>query len=170
MASIMKASLVIAVDLDQDKLEFSKKFGATHIINAKKANPIEEIMDITNGGVDYAFDAIGKEITMKQILMATKKGGSGSDNKGGTSVLIGIPEKNEIEIEANEFIFFQKTYMGSLGATYPEKDFPYFLDMYHKGKFPINEMITETFSLNEINEACNKLKNGQISGRSIIKY
>ena len=53
---------------------------------------------------------------------------------------------------------------------YPEEDFPYFLDMYHKGKFPINEMISETFSLNQINEACDKLHNGQIAGRSIIKY
>jgi len=170
MASIMKASMVIAVDLDEKKLEFSKKFGATHTVNAKKSNPIEEIMDISNGGVDYAFDAIGKEVTMNQILMVTKRGGSGSDNKGGTSILIGIPEKNKLEVEANEFLFFHKTYKGSLGATYPEEDFPYFLDMYHKGKFPIDEMISETFSLNQINEACDKLHNGQIVGRSIIKY
>ena len=86
------------------------------------------------------------------------------------SPIIGIPEKNDLEVEANEFLFYQKTYRGSLGATYPEEDFPYFLDMYHKGKFPINEMISETFSLNQINEACDKLHNGQIAGRSIIKY
>lgn len=170
MASIMKASKVIAVDLDQNKLEFAKKFGATDIVNAKECDPIEEIKDITNGGVDYAFDAIGKEITMKQILMATKQGGSGGENIGGSSILIGIPEKNEIKLEAKEFLFFQKNYRGSLGATYPEKDFPYFLDLYKQGKFPINDMISETFSLSQINDACNKLKSGHITGRSIIKY
>ena len=107
---------------------------------------------------------------MRNILMGTKRGGSGAENKGGTSVLSGIPEKNDLEVEANEFLFYQKTYRGSLGATYPEEDFAYFLEMYHKGKFPINEMISETFSLNQINEAGDKLHNGQIAGRSIIKY
>ena len=126
--------------------------------------------DLTNGGVDYAFDAIGKKITMNQIFEAVKQGGSGADNIVGTSILIGIPESPEITLDANQILLTQKTFKGSLGATYPEKDFIYFLEMYEKGEFPINKMISKSFNLSEINEACHKLEGGEITGRSIIKF
>ncbi|MQG25197.1 MAG: zinc-binding dehydrogenase, partial [SAR202 cluster bacterium] len=87
-ASISKANPVIAVDLDSEKLKFAQEFGATHLINASENDPIEQIKDITNGGVDYAFDAIGVKITNEQILESTRSGGSGANNLGGTSVLI----------------------------------------------------------------------------------
>lgn len=170
MASIMKASKIIVVDLDDNKLDFAKKFGATHVVNALKNDAVEEVIDISNGGVDFALDAIGKSITMEQILSVTKEGGSGGNNLGGTSILVGIPDSNQITLDPMKIIINQRTYKGSLGATYPEEDFPYFLDLYKKGMFPINEMISETFSLSEINEACEKLENGLITGRSIIKY
>ena len=59
---MLKASKIIAIDIDSEKLEFSKQFGATHTINSIDNNPIDEIIDLTNGGVDYAFDAIGKKL------------------------------------------------------------------------------------------------------------
>ena len=89
-----------------EKLEFSKQFGATHTINSIENNPIDEIIDLTNGGVDYAFDAIGKKITMNQIFESIKQGGSGADNVGGTSILIGIPESPEITLDSNLTPFF----------------------------------------------------------------
>ena len=170
MASILKASKIIVVDLDNEKLEFSKKFGATHTVNAKENNAVEEILDISNGGVDYAFDAIGVKVTMEQILSATKGGGSGAENHGGMAVLIGMPATNKIDINPELFMYHQKIYRGSLGATYPEKDFPYFLDLYRQGKFPIDKLVTTSFKLDDINDACNKLDSGQIAGRAIIKY
>ena len=127
------------VDLDNEKLEFSKTFGATHVINAKENNAVEEILDITDGGVDYAFDAIGVKVTMEQILSATRSGGPGAGNHGGMAVLIGMPAVNKIDINPELFMYHQKIYRGSLGATYPEEDFPYFLDLYRQGKFPINK-------------------------------
>ena len=170
MASLLNASKIIAIDIDSEKLEFSKQFGATHTINSIENNPIDEIIDLTNGGVDYAFDAIGKKITMNQIFESIKQGGSGADNVGGTSILIGIPESPEITLDSNQILLTQKTFKGSLGATYPEKDFNYFLEMYEKGEFPIDKMISESFNLSEINEACHKLESGEITGRSIIKF
>ena len=107
---------------------------------------------------------------MSQILEATKKGGSGAENVGGTSILIGIPESEDITLNANQILLNQKSFKGSLGATYPEKDFNYFLEMYEKGKFPIDKMISESFELQDINSACDKLENGEITGRSIIKF
>ena len=107
---------------------------------------------------------------MEQILSVTKGGGSGADNHGGMSVLIGMPAVNKIDINPELFMYHQKIYRGSLGATYPEKDFPYFLDLYRQGKFPIDKLVTTSFKLNQINDACNKLDSGQIAGRAIIKY
>ena len=109
-------------------------------------------------------------LTMSQILEATKKGGSGAENLGGTSILIGIPESGDIVLDANQILLNQKSFKGSLGATYPEKDFNYFLEMYEKGKFPIDKMISESFEIKDINSACSKLENGEITGRSIIKF
>tara|TARA_B100000941_G_scaffold286611_1_gene260483 strand:- start:10325 stop:11383 length:1059 start_codon:yes stop_codon:yes gene_type:complete len=170
MASLMKASKIIAVDIDNKKLEFSKQFGVTHTINSLENNPINEIIELTDGGVDYAFDAIGKKNTINQIIEATKQGGSGASNIGGTSILIGLPDSKEITLDPNKVLLTQKIFKGSLGATYPEEDFNYFLEMYEKGDFPIDKMISETFDLSEINKACLKLESGEITGRSIIKF
>ena len=64
----IRDSPIIAVDIDDSKLDFSKTFGATHTINSLKTDPINEIHEITSGGVEYAFDAIGLKITNEQIL------------------------------------------------------------------------------------------------------
>ncbi|MDA0232466.1 MAG: zinc-binding dehydrogenase, partial [Chloroflexi bacterium] len=126
MAVLLNAYPVIAVDLDDKKLEFAKKFGATHTVNAKKVNPIEAIHEITGGGADYAFDAIGLRITNEQILPSVRGGGPGADNAGGMAVLIGMPGK-EMTIDPGHFMFHQRQYRGSLGATYPDKDFNMYL-------------------------------------------
>ena len=78
MASILGAYPVIAVDLDDSKLEFARKMGATHTVNASKVDPVESVIDLSGGGVDYAFDAIGVKATMEQILPVTRSGGPGA--------------------------------------------------------------------------------------------
>ncbi len=84
-ASILEAYPIIAVDLNDEKLAFARSFGATHTINASgNTDPVEAIHDLTKGGVDYAFDAIGTQRTIEQILRATRPGGIGGDNFGGT--------------------------------------------------------------------------------------
>jgi Zn-dependent alcohol dehydrogenase len=169
-ASILEAYPVIAVDLSDEKLEFARGFGATHTINASgNADPVAEIRDITNGGVDYAFDAIGVRETAEQILEATRGGGMGADNHGGLSVLIGIPPK-EITLNPQLFMQEQRRYRGSLGATYPDTDFPMFLRWHQEGKFPLDELITRRYRLDDINQACDDLHSGQILGRAIIEY
>ena len=93
MAEILGAYPVIAVDLQDDKLEFAKEFGATHLINATQTNPVDAIRDITSGGVEYAFDTIGYRATNLQILEATRPGGTGPYNRGGSAVLVGMPQE-----------------------------------------------------------------------------
>lgn len=169
-ASLLEAYPVIAVDLAEDKLEFARSFGATHTINASgNVDPVEAIRELTNGGVDYAFDAIGVRETCEQILPATRGGGMGADNHGGMAVLIGIPP-NEITIDPNLFMKEQRQYRGSLGATYPDSDFPMYLRWHKEGKMPLDRLITRRYSLDQINEACADLHEGRILGRAIIEY
>ena len=169
MASVLGAYPIIAVDLDDAKLEFAKEFGATHTVNASKVDPVEAIIEMTDGGVDFAFDAIGLRITNEQILPVTRSGGSGADNIGGMAVLIGMPGK-EMTVWPGHFMFHQRQYRGSLGATYPDKDFSMYLRLYREGKFPLDKLVTKRYRLDDINEACDDLQSGQILGRAILEY
>lgn len=169
-ASILEAYPIIAVDLSDEKLEFARGFGATHTINASgNTDPVAEIHDLTSGGVDYAFDAIGVRETCQQILGATRGGGMGADNHGGLSVLIGIPPK-EITINPLLIMMDQRRYRGSLGATYPDRDFPMYLRWHKEGKLPLDQLITRRYRLEQINQACDDLHGGKILGRAIIEY
>ena len=169
MAAILNAYPIIAVDLRDDKLEFAKEFGATHRVNAAEVNAVEAVVDISGGGVDFAFDAIGVRATNEQILPSTRGGGSGADNHGGMAVLIGIPG-NEMTLDPRLFMNAQRQFRGSLGATYPDKDFPMYLRWYREGKFPLDKLVTRRYKLDEINEACDALTAGEILGRAIIEY
>src|SRR5262249_31953486 len=114
-AAIVGANPIIAVDLEDEKLHFAEEFGATHRVNASKTDPVEAIREITHGGADYAFDAVGAPATMVQILAATKEGGPRADNQGGTAILLGIPTA-EIAIDMSKVVLYQRHYSGSLGA------------------------------------------------------
>jgi Zn-dependent alcohol dehydrogenase len=169
MAAILEAYPIIAVDLEDDKLELAKEFGSTHGINASQVDPVEAIQEITSGGVDYAFDAIGVKVTNEQILPSTRGGGPGADNHGGMAVLIGLPGW-EITMDSRLFVYHQRQYRGSLGATYPDKDFQMFLRLYQEGKFPLDKLVTQRYELKDINEACSALRTGNVLGRAIIEY
>jgi len=167
-AALLQCHPVIAVDLADDKLAFSKQFGASHTVNAANGNAVEAIADITNGGADYVFDAVGAKATMEQILPATRGGGSGADNHGGIAVLIGMPE-GEITVDPAHFMFHQRQYRGSLGATYPDSDFLMFLRWYREGKFPLDKLVTRRFTFDQLPEACEALEKGEILGRAIVE-
>ena len=128
-------------------------------VNAAEADAVKAVVELTGGGVDYAFDAIGVRATTEQILPAPRAGGIGAHNLGGMAVLIGIPGK-EMTLDPNLFMRHQRQYRGSLGATLPERDFPTYLRLHREGRFP----------LDQINEACAALHAGEILGRAIIEY
>ena len=171
MAAILQAYPIIAVDLRDDKLQFARRFGATHAVNAGQVDPVEAIKDLTGGGVDYAFDAIGVRATTEQILDATRPGWSGAHNHGGMAVLIGIPPA-EMTLDPRKFMFYQRRrrYRGSHGASVPERDFPMYLRLHAEGRFPLDELVTDRYRLDQINEACAALRAGDIMGRAIIEY
>jgi Zn-dependent alcohol dehydrogenase len=168
-AAIAGADPIIAVDLEDHKLQFAREFGATDGINASNTDPVSAIWEIHPGGVDYAFDAVGAPTTCRQILEVLKHGGPRADNVGGTAVLLGIPT-SDVSFDLNEILLYQRNYCGSLGATEPDTDFPLFLDWMRDGKFPLEKLVTNRYSLEEVDQARTELEQGHILGRAIIEF
>jgi len=169
MAKILEAYPIIAVDLLDEKLQFAKEFGATHLINSSLDDPIEKVFEIVPNGLDYAFDTVGVKATTEQILPVTRSGGPGADNLGGMSVLVGIPG-SELTVDPRLIMFHQRTYRGSLGATYPVEEFPMYLKLFKENKFFLDKLVTKTYSFDEIVDSYKDLDSGKILGRAIVKF
>jgi Zn-dependent alcohol dehydrogenase len=180
-AKELGANPIIAVDLDDEKLAFAIKFGATHIINAKNEDAIKVIKSLTTNpakrsfmgtpiaGADYAFDCIGLKQTMEQIIPAVKNGFFGAE-PGGTAVLVGVPQTT-VELNAADILVNEKKFIGSIGGScVPDRDFAKYLNWYETGKLNLDDMVTERFTIDQINEATKALENGEISGRAILEF
>jgi Zn-dependent alcohol dehydrogenase len=167
-AAITGADPIIAIDLHDAKLRFAEEFGATHAINASEADSVDAIREISPGGVDYAFDAVGVPATAVQILDAVTQGGPRADNLGGTAVLLGIPV-SDVLVDLNEILLYQRHLCGSLGATEPDTDFPLFLEWMRDGRFPLEKLVTDRYSLDEVDDARVALEEGEILGRAIVE-
>ena len=168
-AAVLGASPIIAVDLADEKLEFARRFGATVVVNASRTDAVEEVRKLTGGGADYAFDAIGVQETMAQVLQATRPGSFGL-NSGGTSVLVGVPQGNA-DLPMRDLLIGERKYIASLGGSgRPETDFPRYLAWYDEGRLKLDDLVTRRYRLEQINDALRDLQEGRIAGRSIIEY
>lgn len=161
-ARIVGALQIIAVDVDARKLEYAQTMGATHLINARDHDPVAAIKDLTGGkGVDYAFEAIGLTSTIEQAYAVTRKWGK--------CVVIGVTRADvRININANEMVYSEKTLMGSLyGSSRPKVDILNLIQMYREGKLLLDELLTRTYPLDDINEAYAALERGEVA-RSLV--
>jgi S-(hydroxymethyl)glutathione dehydrogenase/alcohol dehydrogenase len=157
-------------DVTEDKLAFACRFGATHLINANGADPVQAIRDLTNGGVDYAIDAIGLPRTQEQILQATKMGFPGF-HRGGTALLVGItPPGSQAILDTSLFTGSRNFTRTSGGDCRPDRDFPLFVRWYREGKLKLDELVTRRYALEQINQAVDDFEHGRILGRAIIIY
>jgi Zn-dependent alcohol dehydrogenase len=169
----LSAYPIIVVDLFDDKLEFAKKFGATHGINASQDDPVARVREMMGGqptsGVDYAFDAIGSGRTMEQILHMAR-GRRPGEREGGTAVLVGVPH-GQMPTLPMHMLFGGKVYRGAPGGcSTPDRDFPLLVRWFKEGKFPLDLMVTKRYKLEDINEACAALQRGEIAGRAIVEF
>ena len=162
-AALVNALKIIAVDLLDHKLDFARKFGATHVINAKEGDPVEKIKELTDGkGVDYAFESIGHVETMEQAYQ--------SACNNGIVNLVGNPRPDEkIRINAVQTHYGKCLRGGHGGSTRPERDFPRYVDLYLVGKLKLDELITHSFILEKVNDALQLLEKGVV-GRAIIDF
>ena len=161
-SKMRSADPIIAVDIHQSRLELAKRVGATHTINTCIDNPSEKIKEILkNKKLDIFIDNTG---IPKFIEL-----GYGITKNEGRIILVGVPKK---ENNVNIFtlpLHFGKVLTGSHGGnTNPTKDIPRYSDLLLKGKFNLKELITNTFKLEDINQAIENMKHGKSSGRIII--
>jgi len=161
-AALVNASKIIAVDLLDNKLEIARMMGATHTINSRKDDPIQAIREIADGGVDYAFDAIGLPTVSRQAYDAARR--------GGTAVVVGMaPTGAEISIPGS-IPGDAKTLKGCFyGSTRPAIDFPRLVDLYLQGRLKLDQLVTRQYALDEINEAFAALARGD-NARGVVIF
>ena len=169
-AKIAGALPIIAVDLQEAKLGYAKRLGATHVLNASDVDPVATIKELTGGGVDFAFDAIGVPAVTAQIVESLRAGVLGV-RRGGTAVSVGIGI-GAIEIPARLFPFGERSLIGSMGGSArPGEVMPQYVQWYREGKLRLEEMVTKRYDgLDHINEGVRALQSGEIEGRSIMVY
>jgi NDMA-dependent alcohol dehydrogenase len=155
------AGTIIAVDLLDNKLEYARQFGATHTINPSRQELVKTVRSLTAGrGADYAFEVIGLSKTIEQAYACARQ--------GGTTIIVGAPSREDmVTLPAASFLT-EKVLRGSLyGSTRPRIDMPKLIDLYMNKKLKIDELITRTYSLAEINEAMAALEKGEVA-RSVV--
>ena len=163
-ARLAGATTIVAVDPKEAALEFAKKFGATHTVNASKTNAVDFVRGLTAGrGVDYAFDAIGGEATTLQILDAVRP--------GGTAVIVGMAAMNvRAPITPYMMALQEKCIKGTMyGSVRPNLDFPWLVDQYLAGNLKIDELVSRTYKLEEINDGFAALRSGQVA-RGVVVF
>ncbi|MCB1813455.1 MAG: zinc-binding dehydrogenase [Candidatus Competibacteraceae bacterium] len=160
-AVLAGAERIFAVDLKDNKLEYARQFGATDLINASQGDAAARIVELSKGGVDYAFEAIGNSKTIEMAYESTRL--------GGVTVIVGMaPENDVIQINALSLPRTEKVIMGSwYGSARPWLDFPKLIDLYMSGKLKIDPMVSRSYPLEQINEAYAALDHGEVA-RSIL--
>ncbi|MBI2830612.1 MAG: zinc-binding dehydrogenase [Chloroflexi bacterium] len=161
-ASFTGATTIIAVDILEHKLEQSRRVGATHLINARQQDPLAAILEITGKrGVDYAIEAAGRRETMETAFRTVR------DN-GGLCVLAGnLPHGERITLDPFDLIKGKRIVGTWGGETQPERDIPRYVELFLSQKLKLGELITNSYSLDNINQALTDLEKGKV-GRALI--
>jgi len=161
-AALVGAKRIIAIDTDDTKLDWARKFGATHTINAHDLDVVKTVQDLTEGfGANVVIDAVGRPETWKQAFYAR--------DLAGTVVLVGVPTP-DMRLDMPLVDFF--SHGGALKSSWygdclPERDFPTLIDLYLQGRFPLEKFVSERIGLDDIEEAFHKMHDGKVL-RSVV--
>ncbi|MDP9428547.1 MAG: S-(hydroxymethyl)mycothiol dehydrogenase [Actinomycetota bacterium] len=163
-AKLAGASTIVAVDIDDRKLEWARQFGATHTVNSKTTDAVEAIKGYTNGfGVDVAIDAVGHPAVFEQAFYAR--------DLAGRVVLVGVPTPDMtitlplIEIFGRGGAIKSSWY----GDCLPSRDFPMLVDLYRQGRFPLEDFVSETIGIEDVESAFEKMHSGEVL-RSVVVF
>ena len=163
-ARLVGADMIIGVDTNPAKRALAESFGMTHFINPDDCdNVVQEIIRITGGGVDYSFECIGNVQVMRQALECCHKG-------WGESIIIGVaPAGAEISTRPFQLVTGRVWRGSAFGGAKGRRDVPRIVDWYMEGKIRIDEMITHTMPLDDINRAFDLMHSGE-SIRSVVTF
>ncbi len=161
-AAIAGAGRVIAVDMVPSKLDLARKFGATDTVNAKDKDAVGEVIEMTQGGVHYAFEAIGLKATAEQAFRMLRR--------GGTATIIGmIPPGSMVQVHGPDFLWEKKLQGSMMGSNRFRVDMPRFIDFYLQGKLHLDDMISSRIRLEDVNDAFAAIEKGEVA-RSVIVF
>ncbi|MFF3765657.1 S-(hydroxymethyl)mycothiol dehydrogenase [Streptomyces sp. NPDC001922] len=163
-ARLAGASKIIAVDVDERKLELARSLGATHTVNARTADVVKGVQELTGGfGADVVIEAVGRPETYQQAFYAR--------DLAGTVVLVGVPTP-EMRLELPLLDVFGRG--GALKSSWygdclPSRDFPVLIDLYLQGRLDLDAFVSETIGLDDIEEAFAKMHRGDVL-RSVVAF
>jgi S-(hydroxymethyl)mycothiol dehydrogenase len=163
-ARLAGAGTIIAIDVDDRKLEWAKGFGATHTINGREQDVVQAVQALTDGhGADVVVDAVGRPETFLQAFYAR--------DLAGTAVLVGVPTP-EMKIELPLIDVFGRggaVKSSWYGDCLPSRDFPMLIDLYLQGRLPLEKFVSETVGLDDIEAAFDKMHKGEVL-RSVVLF
>jgi S-(hydroxymethyl)mycothiol dehydrogenase len=163
-ARLAGAAKIIAVDLDDRKLELARSLGATHTINGRATDVVEGIQELTGGfGADVVIEAIGRPETYRQAFYAR--------DLAGTVVLVGVPTP-EMKLELPLLDVFGRG--GALKSSWygdclPSRDFPMLIDLYQQGRLDLDAFVSETIPLQDVEKAFGRMSQGDVL-RSVVVF
>ncbi|MGA0084801.1 MAG: alcohol dehydrogenase [Gammaproteobacteria bacterium] len=161
-AQMRGASPLIAVDLSPSKLELARKLGATHVFDATNPDIVKEIREASQGGVDYAFEMAGSAQAMTLAYQITRR--------GGTTVTAGLPHPQTVfSVPQTGLVAEERTIKGSyLGSCVPSRDIPRYIEWFQEGRLPVDQLLAETLSLEDINAGFDRLASGATLRQTVI--
>ncbi len=160
-AKLGGAAQIIAVDIHESKLKTALDLGATHVVDSSSHDPVEAIIDLTGGGVDYTFEAVGLKETAEACWESLKP--------GGTATIVGmIPVGTKIEIEGSG-LRERKLQGSSMGSNRFKIDMPKYVEFYMQGRLLLDEMVSRRGKLDDINEAFRAMKAGEVA-RTVLMF
>jgi S-(hydroxymethyl)glutathione dehydrogenase/alcohol dehydrogenase len=161
-AALVGAGRVIAVDRVASKLDLAKTFGATDVVDASAVDAVLAVLELTGDGVDHAFEAIGLAATAQQAFSMLRK--------GGTATVIGmIPLGERIEVDGFQFLMEKRIQGSNMGSNRFRVDMPQYVEWYLAGKLKLDELVSGTMPLEQINEGFANLKAGEVA-RQLITF
>jgi S-(hydroxymethyl)glutathione dehydrogenase/alcohol dehydrogenase len=160
-AAIAGAGRIIAVDRDPVKLEMARRFGATDVVDASAGDPAAQVLELTAGGVHYAFECVGLKQTVEQAF--------GMLRPGGTATIIGmVPFGTKVELHGADFLRERRIQGSAMGSNRFRIDMPRLIDFYLQGKLHLDQMISGRLPLEKINEGFDEMRKGGIARNVIV--
>jgi alcohol dehydrogenase len=157
------ASRIVAIDLEPAKLAMAKQLGASNCVNARDADAAQQVKDLTNGGVDAAFEMAGSAKALELAWAITRR--------GGTTVTAGLPNPTQrLQLPPVQLVAEERTLKGSyVGSCVPSRDIPRYVALYRAGRLPVDRLLSETIALDDINAAFDRLADGK-TVRQVIRF